>query len=254
MQSIENIHFRRGQPVRSADLNTIVAAVRQSLGLGDGFDSGDGFGVYQKNKARSFDLWASTTEELAPNSVFTILDSLAWSDPPKISLTSVADDNKLGLFTNGDILIPADCLASVRPIGFERVTRLRYTGAAPTPGLECGPDLTTPYVISQDGEGLLCLSEPDPTDTWVWVIRVASAISKEGWGVLVTTLNSQSTAFVDMITDDGTAYTGETIGVTDTALNTDESIPSGTKIYVKKKGEIYIWLNARCVISDTLPA
>lgn len=244
--------LRRGDVLTASHVNALTRAARQNSGLVNGTDDGTGLALRPKDKAASFDLWAYTAEELPLNSVFTLTEGETWSDPVKVSADKVIDSDFLALFTNGDILVPADCWCVARPVGFERITRLRYSGTAPTVGTECGPDLST-YAISQDGQGLVCLSEPDPTDTWVWCMRVASAIAVEGWGVLTADLVQGSTATVDMISDDGLTYTGETITVTDTALNTDETIESGSKIYVKKKGSIYIWTNARCVISDTLP-
>ncbi len=77
------------------------------------------------------------------------------------------------LLTNDTTTLINNASMRATLIGSHRPYRVLYTGTAPTTGDTVGP-VESSYAVSKEGTGLVVLTEPDTTNSLIWVTAVGS--------------------------------------------------------------------------------
>jgi hypothetical protein len=169
--------FRAGDPVSAGKLNVLLEALKNQskYTTKSGVQGTGGTTSNYRNHftTRPLKFRNNAGTALLPNSIFTVDKSVSTSISG--GMTShphlVADKVNIGLtyYTNDGHGVGPSSPFQARNISSVWPARIRYTGAAPVLGEECGPAFDGTGAISNDGRGFVCVQHPDTTNQVVWV-------------------------------------------------------------------------------------
>jgi len=221
-----------GDYVTAREWNDLVLFIQRYTSVSDGFNNGYSTAINEKGQSEeTFAARWIGTGDLLPWSIVQIQKEpatpIGFVEPLYQKVLEYDDADVY--FTNGDVKVIAGGTFSATKVGVYH-TRVRYDNTnIPKVGQACGPNSGT-GLVSAAGKGLLCLSKPDPSGKYIYVVATNAKSNAIRYGKLDDDVLQGVVTSVSLVDE----------SLVDTGINIDNVI-NNTGLTLLQDSYVYIF-------------